>query len=137
RGTPGHGSQPYKTDNALVTAAKVVQRIAEYEPRTQIHDIWERFLRGMDYGDDLSGPLLDPATFADACDALPVGMARQFHACTHTTFAPTIAHGGTKTNVIPDRVDLEVDIRTLPGDDAASVEAMLAEALGDLADKVE
>ncbi len=28
-GTPGHGSQPYKTDNALVTAAAVVQRIAE------------------------------------------------------------------------------------------------------------
>ena len=29
------------------------------------------------------------------------GMARQFHACTHTTFAPTIAHGGTKINVDP------------------------------------
>jgi acetylornithine deacetylase/succinyl-diaminopimelate desuccinylase-like protein len=38
-GTPGHGSQPYKTDNALVTAAAVVQRIAEYQPATEIHDI--------------------------------------------------------------------------------------------------
>ena len=42
-------------------------------------------------------------------------MARIAHACTHTTFAPTVMHGGTKTNVIPDRVELEVDIRTLPG----------------------
>ena len=136
-GTPGHGSQPYKTDNALVTAAAVVQRIAEYEPRTQIHDIWRQFLEGMEYPDDLVGPLLDPAGFGGACDALPVGMARQFHACTHTTFAPTIAHGGTKINVIPDRVDLQIDIRTLPGDGDAEVRAMLDEALGDLAHKVE
>ena len=62
-----------------------------------------------------SARLLDPDALVDACDALPVGMARQFHACTHTTFAPTIAHGGTKINVIPDQVELQLDIRTLPG----------------------
>jgi acetylornithine deacetylase/succinyl-diaminopimelate desuccinylase-like protein len=136
-GTPGHGSQPYKTDNALVTAAKVVQRLAEYRPQTEIHAIWRRFLEGMDYPDELVGPLLDPDAFLEACDHLPLGMGRMFHACTHTTFAPTIAHGGTKINVIPDRVDLEVDIRTLPGHGPAEVDAMLAEALGDLADRVE
>jgi len=136
-GTPGHGSQPYKTDNALVTAAKVVQRIAEYQPRTEIHDIWRRFLEGMGYGEEVVAPLLDPARLVDTCDALPVAMGRQFHACTHTTFAPTIAHGGTKINVIPDRVDLQVDIRTLPGQGEAEVRTMLDEALGDLAPKVE
>jgi acetylornithine deacetylase/succinyl-diaminopimelate desuccinylase-like protein len=136
-GTPGHGSQPYKTDNALVTAAAVVQRIAEYQPATEIHDIWRRFLEGMEYPDEVVGPLLDPGTLVDACDALPVGMARQFHACTHTTFAPTIVHGGTKINVIPDQVDLQIDIRTLPGDGEAEVRAMLDDALGDLSSKVE
>jgi len=137
KGTPGHGSQPYKTDNALVTAAAVVQRIAEYQPRTEIHAIWRQFLEGMDYPTEMVGPLLDPDAFVDACDQLPVGMGRQFHACTHTTFAPTIAHGGTKINVIPDRVDLQIDIRTLPGHGDAEVRAMLDEALGDLAPKVE
>ena len=137
KGTPGHGSQPYKTDNALVTAAAVVQRIAEYQPRTEIHAIWRQFLEGMDYPDELVGPLLNPDEFVDACDQLPVGMGRQFHACTHTTFAPTIAHGGTKINVIPDRVDLQIDIRTLPGHGEVEVRAMLDEALGDLAPKVE
>ena len=136
-GTPGHGSQPYKTDNALVTTAAVVQRIAEYQPRTEIHDIWRRFLEGMDYPEEIVGPLLDPARFGLACDSLPVGMARQFHACTHTTFAPTIVEGGTKINVIPDRVDLQIDIRTLPGQGHSEVRAMLDEALGDLAPKVE
>jgi acetylornithine deacetylase/succinyl-diaminopimelate desuccinylase-like protein len=137
RGTPGHGSQPYKTDNALVTAAKVVQRIAEHRPQTEIHDTWRRFLEGMDYPEELVGPLLDPDTFLDACDGLPLSMGRQFHACTHTTFAPTMAEAGTKINVIPDRVSLQVDVRTLPGHGEAEVRAMLDEALGDLAERVE
>jgi acetylornithine deacetylase/succinyl-diaminopimelate desuccinylase-like protein len=137
KGTPGHASQPYKTDNALVTAAKVVQRIAEYRPQTEIHDIWRRFLEASDYGDDFIAPFLDPDGFVETCDMLPLTMGRMFHACTHTTFAPTIAHGGTKVNVIPDTVELTIDIRTLPGHGTAEVDAMLSEALGDLADRVE
>src|SRR5262249_38766893 len=136
-GTPGQASQPYATDNALVTAAEVVRRIAEYRPATQIHDTWRRFLEGMGLPDGMIAPLLDPDRLVDALADLPVGMARQFHACTHTTFAPTVAHGGTKTNVIPDEVDLQVDIRTLPGETLPDVQAQLNEALGDLADRVE
>jgi acetylornithine deacetylase/succinyl-diaminopimelate desuccinylase-like protein len=87
---------------------------------------------------EMIAPLLDPDRFVDALADLPLSMARQFHACTHTTFAPTVAHGGVKTNVIPDQVDLQVDIRTLPGQTLPDVQAMLREALGpDLADRVE
>jgi acetylornithine deacetylase/succinyl-diaminopimelate desuccinylase-like protein len=39
-------------------------------------------------------------------------------------------------NVIPDRVDIDVDIRSLPGIEQHEVEAMIAEALGNLADCV-
>jgi acetylornithine deacetylase/succinyl-diaminopimelate desuccinylase-like protein len=46
-------------------------------------------------------------------------------------------HGGTKTNVIPDRVDLEVDVRTLPGQSGDHARKLLVDALGDLADEVE
>ena len=81
--------------------------------------------------------MLDQDTLHDFCEQLPIGLARQAHACTHTTFAPTIIHGGTKTNVIPDRIDLEVDIRTLPGQQAADIQKMLADALGDLAPHVD
>jgi acetylornithine deacetylase/succinyl-diaminopimelate desuccinylase-like protein len=137
-GTPGHASLPYDTDNALVTAAKVVQRLAEYRPQTQIHDTWRRFLTDMALPDEVTAPLLDPDRFLDALVDLPQGMARQFHAATHPTIAPTVAHGGTKTNVIPDQVDLQLDIRTLPGQTLPDVRAMLDEALGDdLADRVE
>jgi acetylornithine deacetylase/succinyl-diaminopimelate desuccinylase-like protein len=136
-GTPGHASLPYQTDNALVTAARVVQRLAEHEPATRIHDTWRRFLAGMALPAEITEPLLDPDRLVPALADLPIGMARQFHACTHTTIAPTIAHGGTKTNVIPDQVDLQLDIRTLPGQTLPDVQAILDDALGDLAGCVE
>lgn len=135
-GTPGHGSQPFRTDNALVTAAEVVRRLAEYQPQTQIHETWRAFVEGMGYEPDFAAALLDVDTLREFCETLPVGLARQVHACTHTTFAPTVIHGGTKTNVIPDKVTLEVDIRTLPGQTGDDIRAMLRDALGDLADAV-
>ncbi|HEX6569227.1 MAG TPA: M20/M25/M40 family metallo-hydrolase [Acidimicrobiales bacterium] len=136
-GTPGHASLPFETDNALVTAARVVQRLADHRPETRIHDTWRQFLAGMALPDEITDPLLDPDRLVDALADLPLGMARQFHACTHTTIAPTVARGGTKTNIIPDQVDLQLDVRTLPGQTLPDVQAIIAEALGDLADRVE
>ena len=137
KGTPGHGSQPFRTDNALVTAAEVVRRISAYQPETRIHDVWRRFVEGMGYPDEIRKAFLDPDGLREALPELPLGMSRLVHACTHTTFAPTVMHAGTKTNVIPDLVELEVDIRTLPGQTGEETRALLDEALGDLADRVE
>ncbi len=137
RGTPGHGSQPFRTDNALVKAAELVRRLDEYRPEAQLHEAWTRFIAGMGFPPELAEPLLDPERIDAFCDELPfLGLARQAHACTHTTLAPTAMRAGTKVNVIPDRVQLEVDIRSLPGWDAADVRAMLEEVVGDLADDV-
>ncbi|MEY2469550.1 MAG: hypothetical protein QOF21_2248, partial [Actinomycetota bacterium] len=135
KGTPGHGSQPLRTDNALVTAAEVVRRLNEYQPETMIHDIWRRFVESMFPG-ELAAALLDPESLRNLVQTLPLGLARQAHACTHTTFAPTVIHGGHKTNVIPDRVELEVDIRTLPGQTGPEIRAMLDEVLAELSDRV-
>jgi acetylornithine deacetylase/succinyl-diaminopimelate desuccinylase-like protein len=136
-GTPGHASLPYATDNALVTAARVVDRLASFRPAARITETWRRFLAARDLPADLTEALLDPDRLDAALADLPVGTARQFHSCTHTTIAPTVVHGGTKTNVIPDRVDLQLDVRTLPGETFADVQALLDEALGDLAGRVE
>jgi acetylornithine deacetylase/succinyl-diaminopimelate desuccinylase-like protein len=136
-GTPGHGSQPFRTDNALVKAAEVVRRIHEYRPETQISEVWRRHVEAMEYPPDIREAFLDPDAVHNACVELPVGMGRLVHACTHTTFAPTVAHGGTKTNVIPDYVELEVDIRTLPGQTGDEARDLLLDAIGDLADWVD
>ena len=137
RGTAGHGSQPYRTDNALVTAAEVVRRIAEFEPATKIHETWQRFIGSMGYPDEITQPLLSVDALDSVLGQLPIGMGRQFHACTHNTYAPTMMQAGTKINVIPDQVSLEIDIRTLPGEGREDVMAELRLALGDLADRVE
>jgi acetylornithine deacetylase/succinyl-diaminopimelate desuccinylase-like protein len=138
RGTPGHASQPLRTDNALVKAAEVVRRIAEFRPETMIHDSGRQFVEGMDFPAELRDPLLDEERLWDMVHSFPmVGLARQAHACTHLTIAPTVVHGGTKTNVIPDRVELELDIRTLPGQSGEEVREILAGILGDLADSVD
>lgn len=137
KGVPGHGSQPYKTDNALVTAAEVVRRIARYRPPARVSETWRGFVEGMALGDELEVALTDPARVDEMLEQLPVGMARIAHACTHTTFAPTVAHGGTKTNVIPDRVEIEVDVRALPDQRLGDVQAMFRDALGDLSEVVE
>jgi acetylornithine deacetylase/succinyl-diaminopimelate desuccinylase-like protein len=140
KGTPGHGSMPLRTDNALVKAARIVQRLAEFHPQTRIGDIWRAFVNKADLPAEFSALLLDAGAlqaFVDS-DATDLGLARMIHACTHTTIAPTMAHGGVKTNVIPDRVDLQVDIRTLPGDTDDDIRSMLFEAIGsDLAPDVE
>ncbi|MFU8840570.1 MAG: M20/M25/M40 family metallo-hydrolase [Nitriliruptoraceae bacterium] len=136
KGTPGHGSMPYGADNALVTAAEVVRRLTAFDPAATLHDHWRAWVRHLDVDADLEAVLLDPARLQDGLGRLQPKAARYAHACTHTTFSPNVIHGGTKMNVIPDAVHLDVDIRTLPGIGEPEVDAMLAAALGDLADRV-
>jgi acetylornithine deacetylase/succinyl-diaminopimelate desuccinylase-like protein len=136
-GTPGHGSRPFRTDNALVTAARIIQRLAEYRPKARILDAYRGYIESLDLEQGLTEALIDPArVWETARDLDNLALAREAHACTHTTFSPNIAHGGTKVNVIPDRVDIDVDIRSLPGIEQHEVEAMIKEALGNLADRV-
>ncbi|HZE36791.1 MAG TPA: M20/M25/M40 family metallo-hydrolase [Candidatus Eisenbacteria bacterium] len=138
KGTPGHGSMPFRTDNALVTAAEVVRRVAVYQPRARILDEWRRYVAELELAPELEAALTDPDRVFQAVGHLePLGLARLAHACTHTTFSPNVVHGGSKINVIPDRIAVEVDVRALPGVSPLDVDAMLKEAVGDLASRVE
>lgn len=133
KGTPSHGSMPYGTDNALVTAAEVVRRLAEYRPTPDIHDLWRHQVANLNYDDEIKEAMLDPDRLDDALADLPNQLhARTLHACSHTTFSPNVAHGGTKTNTVPDEVIIELDIRTLPGETPDDVNEHLRLALGDL-----
>ncbi len=142
RGTPGHGSMPYRSDNALVKAAAAVQRLADYSPDPRFHETWRAQVETMDIPDEARAQLLDEDRIDDYLSDLPRrpsvdGLAAHLHACTHTTMSPNVAVGPRKTNTIPDTVVLDVDIRTMPGDDTDEVAAHLRDALGDLADEVE
>jgi acetylornithine deacetylase/succinyl-diaminopimelate desuccinylase-like protein len=137
RGTPGHGSMPFGADNALVTAAEVVRRLATYRPAAVVDDIYRSYVASLDLPADLREALSDPSRVDDALPQIPDQRVAKFaHACTHTTVSPNMIRGGVKTNVIPDEVVLELDVRTLPGQTPGDVDRLLADALGPLADRV-
>jgi acetylornithine deacetylase/succinyl-diaminopimelate desuccinylase-like protein len=140
RGVPGHGSMPFRVDNALVTAAAVIQKLAAYRPAPRFHELWRGQVEALGLPDELTAALLDPERVDAALDELPnAALATHLHACTHTTLSPNLVSGGRmKTNVIPDVIDIDVDVRTLPGEDGDDVAGHLRAALGDeLADRVE
>jgi len=137
KGTPGHGSMPYKSDNALVKASEIITRIAKYKAPLHLQDLWKQFVEGIDLPAVQRMALTTPATFDAAMDRMPEGTDRMMYAATRTTLSPNIAHAGVKVNVIPDSAEVDVDIRTLPGDDGEGVRKMLRDAAGDLWKDVE
>jgi len=137
KGTPGHGSMPYQSDNAVVKAAEIITRVGRYRAPLRLHELWRRFVEGIDLPAVSRLALTNPATFDAALDRGPEGTAPMLYAATRTTFSPNIAHGGIKVNVIPDSAEVDFDIRTLAGDDGEKVREMLKDAIGDLWKDVE
>ena len=136
-GTPGHGSRPFRSDNALVTAAELVKRIAAYQPKARILDVWRRYVEAVQPDRELAAALTDPERVLDTAARMEsLGLAQMAHASTHTTFSPNLVRGGSKVNTVPDRVEIDVDIRALPGVTPVDVDMMLDEALGDLRARV-
>ncbi len=135
-GTPGHGSRPLRSDNALVKAAEVVTRLAGYRTAAHITDAWRRWVAGMGFEPALAAALVDPARVWEGLDRLPPALAGMAHALTHLTVSPNVIRGGEKTNVIPGRVDLEVDIRKVPGQSDEDVLEFFDTALGPLRSEV-
>jgi acetylornithine deacetylase/succinyl-diaminopimelate desuccinylase-like protein len=131
RGTPGHGSLPYGSDNALVKAAELVSRIARYKAPLHLSDLWKRFIDGLDLPAPARIGLTNAATFDLALDRAPQGAGPLFYSATRTTFSPNVMQAGLKTNVIPDSAELYVDIRTVAGDEGPEVRKMLRDAAGE------
>jgi acetylornithine deacetylase/succinyl-diaminopimelate desuccinylase-like protein len=138
-GRPGHGSMPFRADNALIRAAAVVQRLADYRPPPRLHELWRERVETLGVDEELQAALMDPNQIDEVLANLGNGgTAGHLHACTHTTFSPNTSGAPVmKTNVIPGVVELGVDIRTLPGESSEDVEDHLRTALGDLYDAVE
>jgi len=136
-GTPSHGSTPFGADNAVVKAAEVVRRLAEHRPDTHISESWRGWVDGQPFDAEMKALLTDPARLWDALPDLPNSLAVRAHSCTHTTYAPTVIHGGHKRNIICDRVVVQPDIRIAHGESVELVIAELHRMLEDLGDCVE
>lgn len=131
-GTPGHGSQPYGTANALIPVADVAARLAEAPPPVAITAEWRRFVEAWDPG-EIAADLLDPDRVDGAIDLIAtddLGLARWVHACTHLTVSPNVLRAGVKANVVPEAAEAEIDVRSLPGQDTADVDDHFRKVIG-------
>jgi acetylornithine deacetylase/succinyl-diaminopimelate desuccinylase-like protein len=139
-GTPGHGSAPYGSDNALRKMVEAVHGIfAEQMPVVITHE-WEEFVASLDLPEDVKAAMIDPDRIDDALDTFAVEdplFARYAHAVTHLTVSPNMLNGGMKSNVIASRASANIDIRALPGSDRTSVDSYLLKAMGSARDDIE
>ena len=126
RGRSGHASMPGIADNALVKAAKLIERLGEFTPEPRVEPEVAAFMEAV------TG---EPAPGADEI----VERARAVHPpagdivepLVGMTVAPTMVSASQKRNVIPSLCEVTVDCRLLPGQDHAEAESLIRELLGE------
>ncbi len=123
-GRSGHASMPGIADNALVKAAKLIERIAEYRPEPQIQQEVEVFLQAV------LGEVPSPETAVARTRERDRIVAEQIEPLLTPTFAPTMISASRKRNVIPALCEIVVDCRLLPGQTPAQIEPVVRSVLG-------
>src|SRR3989440_2970594 len=73
KGPPAHRSMPYRPDHALVKAAHVVSRLAEYRPAPYVDDLWRGFVGSLDLEPAVRDALVDPSRVDETIGKLPAG----------------------------------------------------------------
>ena len=134
RGDAGHGSIPLGRVSAVEMLARVSRALSQAQWPQASDEIWAGFVRAFEFESELEESLIsgtyrgDYGEFGD--------LAAYAHAVSHMTVAQTVARAGGPINVLPSSGELELDIRTLPGQNDDDVDRAITEALGELADHV-
>ena len=124
RGRSGHASMPGIADNALVKAARLIQRLADYRPVPQLAPETEAFLEAV-VGERVGAT--EAIECARAVDPLAAELVEPLLGI---TLAPTIISASQKRNVIPAVCDVVVDCRLLPGQSQTEAEKLIRGILG-------
>jgi len=123
-GRSGHASMPGIADNALVKAAKLIERIAAYRPEPQIQQEVGVFLQAV------LGEVPSPETAVARTRERDRTVAEQIEPLLTPTFAPTMISASHKRNVIPAVCEIVVDCRLLPGQTPEEIEPIVRGVLG-------
>lgn len=128
RGTAAHGSRVIH-DNAVTRLAEAVVALGRRDWPIRLTDTTRQLV------DELARLLdVDATEIGPDAVVLASGTAAGFiQATLRTTTNPTVLEAGYKHNVIPDRAEALIDIRTLPGEE----DAVLAEVQALIGDDIE
>ncbi len=124
RGRSGHASMPGIADNALVKAARLIERLAEFRPEPQLGPEVQAFLSVV------LGDVPSPPEAVERTRQVSGAAADIVEALLAPTFSPTIVSASSKRNVVPAVCELEVDCRLLPGQHPEHVEPVIRALLG-------
>ena len=123
-GRSGHASIPGIADNALVKAARLVERLAGYAPEPQVQQEVEAFLR------TVLGEVPPAESVIERARAVHPIAAELVAPLLAPTFSPTMISASQKRNVIPALCEVMVDCRLLPGQSPEAVAGLVREILG-------
>ena len=123
-GRSGHASMPGIGDNALVKAASLILRLAEFRPEPRLEPEVAAFLRL------LVGREVGAEEALDVARSVHPLAAELVEPLLGLTISPTIISASQKRNVIPALCKLICDCRLLPGQTQDEAESLLHELLG-------
>jgi acetylornithine deacetylase/succinyl-diaminopimelate desuccinylase-like protein len=124
RGRSGHASMPAIADNALVKAAKLIERLAGFEASPRLEPEVAAFM------EVVAGEAPPADEIVERARAVHPLAAELVQPLVGMTLAPTMATASQKRNVIPALCEVTVDCRLLPGQTQAEAEALVREQLG-------
>ena len=142
KGRPGHGSIPGAADNAVLRMAEVAHRLGTHRSKIKLVPTVKAFIEGLAkarkgavpsrlFSTLITNPLLADRILDRMVKEQP-SMVEFIRAMLRTTIAPTIIHGGVKTNIIPSKCEGTFDCRILPGQTKESLMDEIREVLKDV-----
>jgi acetylornithine deacetylase/succinyl-diaminopimelate desuccinylase-like protein len=123
-GRSGHASMPVIADNALVKAARLIERLTAYRPEPQVQQEVAAFLGAV------LGEVPTPHRAVERAREVHESAAALIEPLLAPTFSPTMISASRQRNVIPALCEVVVDCRLLPGQTPAHVEPLIRAVLG-------
>jgi acetylornithine deacetylase/succinyl-diaminopimelate desuccinylase-like protein len=125
-GRSGHASMPGIADNALVKAARLIERLGEFAPEPRLEPEVAALFEAV-----VGEPPEDAEQVLTVARAVDPLAAELVEPLVGMTVSPTMIGASQKRNVIPAVCDVTVDCRLLPGQTQAEAEEVLRGVLGE------
>ena len=138
QGDESHGSTPYNSNNAVVKMAEAIQRISEYQPPRQT-SLLKPFIKALGLGSITRALMGNTHTLGFMFRQLSKRNRKDaafLNTMTQMTLSPNVCQGGAKINTIPGQAFVDIDVRTLPGQDEEYVLDQFRRALSRMVEDV-
>ncbi len=141
KGTPGHGSMPFASDNAVLKASEAALLLTDYcDNKIPVETKYlANLVKGMGMNIFVRFAITNKRLlplFLKLLKKKNPQMSKLLHSLSRMTISPNIIEGGSKTNIIATNAELRLDIRTLPEHDEEYVLKHIKKGLGKLSDEV-